>query len=148
MSFVDWIKEKSGDDAMKYVLAGGLVLVIVIAMWGTISSMFGGQGPTPIDDNYYYDLEKEQHFELTSEQLEEHGNSISEGGSGEMINGQPLFWSPLTNEYTGVPMIKCPKCDEFYRKPEYADPPSRTAVCPHCGTNLRDYRRKQWKENR
>lgn len=148
MSFVDWIKEKSGDDAMKYVLAGGLVLVIVIAMWGTISSMFGGQVPEPKGDNIYYDLDKDQSYELTEEQRKEHGVSINEGGSGATYNGQPLYWSPLTNEFTGIPMIKCPKCEELYRKPQYADPPQQSAVCPHCGTNLRDYRRKLYLESK
>jgi hypothetical protein len=147
MSFVDWIKQKSGDDSMKYVLAGGLVLVIVIAMWGTISSMFGGR-PEASADVFYYDLEKEQSYELTKKQLKEHGVSINEGGSGEMYNGQPLYWSPLTNEYTGVPMIKCPNCEELYRRPEYANPPQQTAVCPHCDTNLRDYERKKYLESK
>lgn len=139
MSFVDWIKEKSGDDSMKYVLAGGLVLVIAIALWGTISGMFGEDREINVPDTvHFYDIETGEIYELTKDELKEH----SMGGDIDavpQIGMMPLTWSPKTNDYTGVLAVKCPNCDTWYRDPQSFEPPSNEYICPECGTNRRDW---------
>jgi hypothetical protein len=145
MSIVDWIKEKSGDDSMKYVLAGGLVLVIGIALFSTISEYTGGpEGVEPPSEYHFWDIEKQQEYTLTPEEMmkqeQEYGPMAME--MGQMVH------SPLTGENTGVPMTKCPKCEKYFVPQAWANPdegwdPNARPVCTHCGTDLHEWYREQ-----
>lgn len=144
MDFIEWIKEKSGDDSMKYVLAGGLVLVIVIALVSTISEYTGGPNtPDAPSEYHFWDVEKQQEYTLKPEEMEEH----LEYGPMAMESGQ-LMWSPLTNDNTGVPMTRCPKCEKYFVPQSWANPeegwnPEAKPVCTHCGTDLHEWYREQ-----
>ncbi|MBS3821494.1 MAG: hypothetical protein GVY16_10910 [Planctomycetes bacterium] len=142
MSMVDWMKEKSGDDSMKYVLAGGLVLVIGLALFSTITEYTGGPEDVEVEPRHFWDVEKQQEYTLTPEEMKER-----QYGRMDMQMGQ-MAYSPLTGENTGVPMTKCPNCKNYFVAQGWANPdqgydPHAPVVCPHCDTDRDEWFRER-----
>jgi hypothetical protein len=159
MSFFENLKEKideklSSGDSMQYIMAGTLILVIVIALGFVISSVFnGGPGAGEAVEARFYCLETGKEF------------TIDPADNPEMMMGDPMMGgrvtSPYTNEKTGVPMMRCPACEEYFvpeawkQEPQPGQPPmmmmdpmGQQIVCPHCNTDIHEYYRQKARERR
>ncbi len=146
---------KTGDDKIKFLMAGTLVLVIGFSLYFALGNSLGG-GKSKRSEVRYYDLEtQEEGLQFSPEEFSKANQS--EDGAPYLMPLEPRIVrsvNPKTGKRTLVQMKKCLKCEEFfiedYLKGE--NPPSsmdiKPPVCTKCGTNLREYKIEQIKKQK
>ena len=162
MSIIQKISDKlTSGNKMQYILIGTLVLVIVISLISGIMGTGGKRrGNYKPRDMHFFCMETEKEFVLTPEDIKK----MTKEKEGERDNKVPMMGSamgldmfvesPYTNQKTGVTMRECPNCKKYY-VPEhikamyFEEAPTEEqmrTVCPHCGTNPREWNKKNRKK--
>ena len=160
MSTIQKIIDKLTSGAkMQYILIGTLGLVIVISLLSVILGIGGKRKiNSKLRDVHFFCMETEKEFVLTPEDIEKMMEGRREAGAPSTIGMGPDMFveSPYTNQKTGVPMKVCPNCKKYFviesiKAMYYEETLTKKqmkTVCPHCGTNLLEWYKKNRKKNR
>ncbi len=143
-----------GGDKVEYAFAAGFGLIILLALVLTLNHVVGGGGGPEVDtydgDQMFHCFACEHEWEVSRDELTELYRQ--EGESPELLTIECP--SCHAQPPSGVQMTICPECQKFYL-PDWAESPADLMnpmaqgeyVCPHCGTNRREWYRKRF-ENR
>jgi hypothetical protein len=138
---IDFGAESKGD----MLFAGGLIAIIVLALGLSIYTMFGDSGPggdSDWDGKYHMQCINpncKHTFELEDD--DDELMAMMEQGTAHPGPEGLVSRCPECRKMSGVEMIQCPECEEYYVSEtsrrylltnEY-NPELGTGACPHCG---------------
>ncbi len=161
MSNIQKIIDKLTSGAkMQYILIGTLGLVIVISLLSVILGIGGKRKiNSELKDMHFFCMETEKEFVLTPEDIKKMIEGKREAGAPPILGmmGPEMFVeSPYTNQKTGVLMKECPNCKKYFvpesiKATYYEETLTKKqmkTVCPHCGTNLLEWYKKNRKKKK
>lgn len=145
-------KLDSGGDKSQYILAFGLLLVIVIAGISMFSQFSGDNTPQGPAELHFYDVETKEEIVLKPEEIDPEDLGMGMGpGMSRMTN-------PKTGKRTLVQMLRCPNCGKYHVPEAWLEDDFNPMgmgpegmgdiICPHCGTNREEYYRQKMRERR
>jgi len=130
------------------LMAGALGLIIIVSLAVTFSGLFGGGGTSNGTSEIYFICEKCKH-EFAVEPKDIQPEEMEEMGYMPFIT---LDCPNCGGKKTALQAIKCPnpECGKLYigDSVRYAEEAMMGKeirdVCPYCGTDLLEWKRKEW----